>query len=250
MSERIHVSIVSHRQAGLVQNLLEDMRAHCQPEHIEVTVTVNVPEEVSFEAQTFPFPITVVRNEKRKGFGANHNAAFGRIASSRYFAVVNPDVRLRYDVFQPLVRVLEQNRSAAVVAPAVYDSNGVLQATARQFPTPWTLARRLCGFPERQAVMLDRPVPVDWVAGMFMLFQASAFRSVNGFDERYFLYYEDADIGLRFRAVQRCVVFHGAVDIIHDARRTSHRKPRYMLWHIDGMRKFFFRYLAWRFKRE
>lgn len=239
MTERVHVSIVSHRQAGLVQNLLDDMRAYCQPDSIEVTVTLNVPEDVPFESQAFPFPVAVIRNKERKGFGANHNAAFKRGGDARYFAVVNPDVRLRYDVFQPLVHVLEQDQSAAVVAPAVYDSNGVLQATARRFPTPWTLARRLCGLQERQTVMsLDRPVSVDWVGGMFMLFRASMFRSLGGFDEQYFLYYEDVDIGFRLHRVGQEVLFNGSLRVVHDARRDSHKRLEYLKWHIGSMFRF------------
>jgi GT2 family glycosyltransferase len=74
-------------------------------------------------------------------------------------------------------------------------------------------------------------IEVDWVAGMFMLFTAEAYRAVGGFDERYFLYYEDVDICRRLRARGNKIVYEPAVPVIHEARRASRRDPRLMRMH-------------------
>src|SRR5688500_2569858 len=71
----ISLSIVSHGQGGLVKHVLSDLQAW-KDVNAEVIVTLNYPEDERFLAENRRFPQTVIRNFHRKGFGANHNAAF------------------------------------------------------------------------------------------------------------------------------------------------------------------------------
>jgi hypothetical protein len=82
-------------------------------------------------------------------------------------------------------------------------------------------------------------ISVDWIAGMFMLFPAAVFAKLGGFDEAYFLYYEDVDLCSRLRAQGREVLVSSGVSVIHDARRASHRNPKYLRWHLSSMLRFF-----------
>src|SRR5690606_14674162 len=77
------------------------------------------------------------------------------------------------------------------------------------------------------------PIPVDWAAGMFMLFRAEAFEAIGGFDEGFHLYYEDVDICTRLWIAGWKVMLHPGVQVVHDAQRTSHRNFRYMRWHVS-----------------
>ena len=83
----------------------------------------------------------------------------------------------------------------AAAGPLVQDPGGKAEDSARRFPTAAGLLRKLVTTPSGPDYPLDAgPIEVDWVAGMFMVFSADAFRAVSGFDERFFLYYEDVDI--------------------------------------------------------
>jgi len=77
------------------------------------------------------------------------------------------------------------------------------------------------------------------VAGFFMLFRSAAFRSLGGFDERYFLYYEDFDLCCRLRAAGHAIAWVPQARVVHDARRTSHRNARYLVWHASSVLRFF-----------
>ena len=84
-------------------------------------------------------------------------------------------------------------------------------------------------------------IEVDWIAGMFMAFHEDAFRAVRGFDERFFLYYEDVDICRRLRRAGYVVVYDPRSSVIHDARRASRRNVRLMAIHAASALRYLLR---------
>lgn len=237
---RLVVSVVSHRQGALIARLWEDLASVCHTP-LQVVLTVNTPE--TLPDLSLPFPLTLIRNVRPRGFAANHNAAAAAVDSD-VFCVLNPDVRLTSDPFPLLLQVL-RDPDVGVAAPLVVGTRGDLQDSARPLPTPMVaLTRFLFGTPA--------PAPLTapaWVAGMCMVFRTATFQAVGGFDPRYFLYYEDCDLCCRLRLAGFRVELCPDVAIIHDAQRTSRRRPRYLLWHLQSAVRFF-RSPAYRQLRE
>ena len=238
MTDRlISISIVSHLQNGLVRQLLQDIQQYCVSP-IEVILTINVPEEGSLDPGAYRFPVTIARNELPKGFGANHNAAF-KISRGDIFCVMNPDIRLFDDPFPALLPCL-QNPSVGVAAPVVVGESGAVEDSARRFPTPFRIiCKALGGCRGSDYVAKDEVVFPDWVAGMFMLFRREVFEKLGGFDQRYFLYYEDVDLCARLRLHGYEVAMCPDAKVVHHAHRSSHRNLKYMKWHLASMLRFF-----------
>jgi len=226
----ISLSVVSHGQSALVKNLFTDL-INISPSDFEVIVTINVPEP-SDVFESCPYPTIVIRNETPKGFGANHNAAFAH-AKGKFFAVVNPDIRIES---LDLGRLLGPFEAAGVglVAPLVVSSHGTVEDSARRFPTLARLARRVLLRQKRPDYRPDNePIRVDWVAGMFMVFRPEIFSALGGFDaKRFFMYMEDADICRRARLRGYEVIVQPVEKVIHDAQRASQRNFRHMKWHL------------------
>lgn len=244
MTELVSISVVSHGQIALAKELLGDIAAHCDA-GIEVILTLNIPEELPFSAGDYPFALTVIRNQAPKGFGANHNQAF-RAAGGEFFCVLNPDIRFGADPF-PALRACLADRSAGVAAPLVLGSDGGIEDSARRFPSP---LRILCkvfgGCRGGDYAVGEEPIHPDWAGGMFLLFPRALFERLGGFDERYFLYYEDVDICARLTLLGRRVVLCPRVRVVHHARRSSHRDIRYLRWHLKSMMRFFLSPVYWR----
>jgi hypothetical protein len=226
----ITVSVVSHGQNALVNTLLRDLDEHCGA--IKLVITENIPDRT-------PLSRPGIANGAPKGFGANHNAAFKR-CDTAYFCVCNPDIRLASDPFRMLMQSLEQGR-AAVAGPLVRALSGTIEDSARRFPTAASLVRKavLPGMGGPDYPTHCGTQDVDWVAGMFMLFRSGAFRDVGGFDERYFLYYEDVDLCRRLHAAGARVLYEPGAEVIHDARRASRRNPRFALRHAMSIGRYF-----------
>ncbi|HUO44195.1 MAG TPA: glycosyltransferase family 2 protein [Burkholderiales bacterium] len=237
MSPQVTVSVVSHGQAALVGELLSDLDAHCST-GLTVILTLNIAEPLPFAPTDFKFPVAIIRNAAARGFSANHNAAF-RLTQTEYFCVVNPDVRLSRDPFPPLLDRL-QDGVIGVAAPLVLDPSGKIEDSARRFPTPFGILKKaLSARRDIDYAIGAEPVFPDWVAGMFMLFRSATFGAIGGFDEGYFLYYEDVDICWRLRRKGMRPVLVPAAGIVHNARRESHRNARYRVWHATSMARFF-----------
>ena len=131
---KITVSIVSHGHGVFVQDLLADLNTYCA-DAIEVILTINIPENQI--PAGFDFPLKIIHNTQPKGFAENHNTAF-TFASTDYYCVLNPDIRLRENPFERLTETL-RDEQVGVVAPLVRNPDDLVADSARKFPTPWRL---------------------------------------------------------------------------------------------------------------
>ena len=109
----------------------------------------------------------------------------------------------------------------------------------RRFSTVVNLIAKLFADRGQPDYPVDRgALEVDWIAGMFMLFRADTYRAAGGFDEAYFLYYEDVDICRRLQRLGAAVVFEPRAQVVHDARRASRRSARLALHHVASTLRF------------
>lgn len=244
------ISIVSHGQMELVLPLLQDLDTvhHTTPLH--VVLTLNVPEDLPCVPEDFAFSLQIMRNSQPLGFGANHNRAFSQ-AQGGIFCVLNPDIRITQNPFPDLLKACADPHTG-LAAPAIYSPSGQLEDSARKFPTPWRIAHRV--LTRRRTRDYAAPTTVlhpDWVAGMFLLLRTTVYRQLGGFDERYFLYYEDVDLCARARLAGLEIVQLALPGVIHNAQRASHRNPKYLRWHVGSMLRFFTSaaFLRWQWLR-
>jgi GT2 family glycosyltransferase len=234
----ISISITSHLQSHLLKALLADLDRCCKPHALEVLLTLNLPEALPFDTSDLSFPVVVHVNPAPKGFAENHNQAFARSAG-RFFCVMNPDIRLDDDPFGALLAYLKDS-SVGVAAPLVVGKSGAAEDSARRFPTPLKiLCKAFGGCKGGDYVVKDQVIFPDWVGGMFMLFRREVFEQLGGFDQRYFLYYEDVDLCARLRLRGYAVALCPAARVVHHAQRSSHRSIRYLRWHLTSMLRFF-----------
>ena len=242
----ISVSIVSHGQMSLVKELLFDIQKCCSKTTLEVILTLNIAEVLDVDLDAYVFPIKLVQNNIPQGFGSNHNQAF-KYTKGQFFCVMNPDIRLNNDPFPELVNGLLSD-SIGVIAPVVVNEFNLIEDSARPFPSPIAILFKLASkvFNSSAQSRVEGSKPYEWVGGMFMLFNADTYALINGFDDRYFMYYEDVDICARLTYMGRQIVLCQATSVIHQAQRASHRSFKHMCWHISSMLRFFLSKAYWR----
>ncbi len=242
MHKKLTLSIVSHGHCTHVATLLQHL-ARLDRSDFEVILTQNLPEPEPVALETLPYPVRRIQNPTPKGFGANHNAAFLESAGD-YFVILNPDIELPDDPFGPLLE-LAQRDSLNICAPVIVDTDGRVEDSARNFPTPYGLFKRLlCRLvgrpiaPDSLRQDADTLQP-DWVAGMFVMVPRTIYKQLGGFNDSYFLYFEDVEFGARARLAGCHILVSKRARVIHQAQRDSHRRLRFMWWHLRSAAKFF-----------
>ena len=241
----VSLSVVSHGQAALVNALLNDLQTFGRGVDLEVFLTLNVPEALPESLTNLPFAVKVIHNAIPLGFAENHNRAL-RLAEGEFFCIVNPDVRIVSDIFPVLLRAAKDSE-IGIVAPLVLDTAGETEDSARFFPTPLKIICKAAGRCRGgDYVIGDNCIFPDWVGGMFMLCRREVYRRTSGFDEKFFLYYEDVDLCARIWLLGLKVALVPQASVIHDARRSSHKNRAYFLHHIRSMSLFFISPTFWR----
>jgi len=231
----VAVSIVSHGHGKMVSGLIAQL-LEC-PEISRILITKNISEELLIP--TSPI-IHVIENKFPKGFGENHNFAFSKI-SDKYFCPLNPDIRLLTNPFPSLIESLKKY-DAELAAPMVLNELGGIEDSARYFPTILSLIKKLFFKIQGHYNLVEsRDIfSPEWVAGMFMFFKSSAYKKLNGFDNKYFLYYEDVDICVRLWRAGMRLVIDPSICVVHDARRASRSNFSHMKMHLKSMLIYFF----------
>jgi N-acetylglucosaminyl-diphospho-decaprenol L-rhamnosyltransferase len=238
-AKSVTVSVVSHHQAELVHLILRDLHQHCSGLIDKLVLTCNLPEDLPFALDAFDYPIELITNREPKGFGANHNQAFRR-SDSDWFLILNPDVRLDRDVLRELLSLATSK--TGLLAPQEYSDSGQSVENLRGPITPYELIKRR--MPNAASTRLQQK---GWVKGMFMLTRAKAFRSVNGFDERYFMYCEDFDLCARVMLGGWTVDHHRHIPVTHLWKRTSHQSSKYLLHHVKSLLRMWVSPIFWRY---
>lgn len=172
----------------------------------------------------------LVCNKENVGFARAVNQGLAE-AAAPLVLIMNPDCRLVAGAFAAMRRELEAYDSCAIVGPCIRDPDGSIQGSARGDPNMFTglfgrTTRLRRALPDlavsKRNVVTDEAigdghssVVVDWLSGACMLARREALKKVDGFDERYFLFWEDADLCRRLRSVSYHVRYVPDATAVH-----------------------------------
>jgi GT2 family glycosyltransferase len=203
----------------------------------EVVVVDQASNAASLEALVSRHPrIRTHALADNRGFAAGVNLA-ARLSSAPHLLLINPDAVMEGPVIRVLEQWLEQHRDVGVVGPRVIDWDGAVQPSARRFPgwsaglagrSTWLSARFPRNWLSRRHLIgrdATEPVDADWIAGSCLMTPRHVFEQVGGFDESFFLYWEDADYCRRVAdlGLRRVLVPH--VQVRHAGGRSAGRSP-------------------------
>jgi GT2 family glycosyltransferase len=200
-----------------------------------------------------------VRNKKNLGFGRAINRGI-QLGGAPYILILNPDTFLFENFFPTLLTYMEDHPDTGVVGPKIFYEDGSLQETARSFPN---LLTGLFGrtsiltrwFPENPLTQHNlktktsdgkTPLEVDWVSGACMFVRREAVRQIGMMDERFFMYWEDADWCRRMWANRWKVVYLPAATLCHHGGKSSETRPlkSSLIFHTSSYR-YYAKYASW-----
>jgi GT2 family glycosyltransferase len=187
------------------------------------------------ERVTAAFPdIQLIKNTTNMGFAKAVNQGIGK-SISPYIMLLNPDTSISEDFFIKALGFMKQHPDVGILGPKILDPDGSVQGSARSFPTPLTaifgrtslLTRLFPNNPFSQQNILtinsDRGQikAVDWVSGACMVVRRKAIDVVGMMDERFFMYFEDADWCKRMWEAGWKVIYNPGISITHHVGTSS-----------------------------
>jgi GT2 family glycosyltransferase len=198
----------------------------------EVVVVDNASSDGSTEMVRADYPwVALHANKTNLGYGAAANQAIAS-CSAEYVLLLNSDTLLQAGALMALSGYLDLHPHAAIVGPHLVEADGTLQASCYPFPTPLNTFLENSTSAILLGRLIRRHIPllrnfylrtwphtsarvVPWLKGAALAIRRTAFDAVGGFDESYFMYFEDADLCYRLNAAGWKVHFVPITTVVH-----------------------------------
>jgi N-acetylglucosaminyl-diphospho-decaprenol L-rhamnosyltransferase len=185
----------------------------------------------SDDLETLPLPVTLIRNTRNMGFGyaSNQGSIIGR---SKYILFLNPDVRLAPDNLIKTIMFMEEAQNERFGAIGIqFIVGGEIQRTTARIPTRASFFYQMLGLDHLWPKRFPPLLMTDWdhkksmdlyhVPGAFLLVRRKVFEDLHGFDERFFMYYEDLDLSLRMRQAGWKIYYLATTQAFHQGGGTT-----------------------------
>lgn len=247
MSEDLRVVVVTYAPGPTLDSFVESL-ATATTRPYELVVSDNGPPDEAVRRAAAV--ATVLPSGRNLGYGGGINRGAAGFEGD-WLVACNPDVRWRPGALDELLAAADRWPEGAVFGPAVVTPAGELYPSARSFPSlSRGIGHALLGWwwPTNrftQSYRRERAAPVEatagWLSGSCMLLRRKAYEQVGGFDEGYFMYFEDLDLCRRLaEAGWSSVYVPGAVVSHVGGAATRHAKPAMLRAHHRSA----YRYLA------
>jgi GT2 family glycosyltransferase len=229
--------LVNYNAGGELARALRSIADEWAGRSWEAVVVDNASIDGSADSvEAFAPAARLVRNATNVGFARGVNQGLAA-STAPLVLIMNPDCRIMAGAIGELRTVLEAHPDCAIAGPRILNPDGSVQGSARGDPNMLTglfgrtaVLRRVVPFlpaAKRNVVTGeairsgDASVEVDWLSGACMLARRDALEKVRGFDERFFLYWEDADLCRRLRAAGYHVRYVPGATAIHRVGQSS-----------------------------
>ncbi len=248
----ITISLISLNQLNDLKRLLPTLIPAAALVKAQVMLVNNRSTDGTVEFITENYPeITVTNNLSRTGYGGNHNINLEK-SNTNYFVIMNSDISVETDVFVKLKDFMDKNSDVGIVSPKVLNGDGSVQLLNRKYPSILSLLLRRFA-PKRLSLLFktyldshemkdvgyDTMYEVEFQSGTFMFCRTELLKLIGGFDTRYFMYFEDADLCRKVQQNNFKTIYFPVTTITHFWTRASYNSWSGMLQHIRSAVMYF-----------
>jgi len=228
MKNLVDIIIVNYNSTDYLLRCLSSIYDSLKAKPLKILVVDNASKD-NVDRVKVQFPQVILsKNSRNVGFAKATNTAL-RKTDSPYVVLLNPDAYIMDGFFDSILEYIEENPQVGIVGPKILDHDGSVQGSARTFPTPLTglfgrsslLTKYLPNNPfTRENILTTQsdgktPMEVDWVSGACLVARRKAVDAVGPMDERFFMYWEDADWCRRMWNTGWKVVYFPQASVVH-----------------------------------
>lgn len=236
----------AHAKRKLILNTVEVSLIDNEPNHRNRDLLQRAFENYGHYFDSF----RIIGGHGNGGYGQGNNLSLLN-AKSDYHLVLNPDVILAQDNIVTAITFLSQHPEVGLLAPDAKNQLGEREYIAKRYPSTTALLARalkikwLTGLLEAQLVCYEyrdkipakAPLEIVLASGCYMLLRTAVAQSVLGFNEKYFMYFEDFDLSLKIGKTHK-VVHHPFVRVVHYGGNTAKKGLRHIYYFVRSLLKF------------
>jgi len=243
----IAISLVAYRVVISDLNRVLDTLNHTALPITSAIIIIDNFGDANLEAFSARRGLLYYRSPANIGFGSGHNISTEVFKiSSKVRLILNPDVYITSDSICECYKYLLSNHDVALVSPSLLSPDGRIQNVCRQFPTIMDILSRAIGHifnPNRptspQSYESSKlPIRIPFVHGACLFIKSEYYLKIGGFDPRYFLYVEDADLCRRIWQLG-AVEYLPHITATHLHGKASHKNLRLTLVHLKSFITYF-----------
>lgn len=232
MGKITSVIVVSYNSEDFIEKCIKSLLTYL-PKDCEIIVIDNNSNDQSVKLlEKFVPKIKLLKSKENLGFSRGNNRAVKQ-SQGKYLFFLNPDTEIKKPIFNELVNFYEKVEDCGIVGPRLVLPDSTVQESVNNLPTIWGAIKEfIFGIKytySQYAPQTDKLVEVESVYGAAMLIKKDLFDKVGGFDEKYFLYYEDMDLCKKVRALGKKIYYYPKVEITHLVGAAKSDRNRYEL---------------------
>jgi hypothetical protein len=238
-----YISIVSHGHEMFIKNNKE-LNNIAKRDDVTVVILDNLNSE-SLSDICNQNNFDYISNDKKQGFGKNNNKIFQychlnhSISSNDYFIVINPDVIIDNQEFQKVVDFISLHQPNLFSINLFLDNKfEKFDPNIRHFPSLLSYFNSFLfnigyNYNKRK---INEPINIDWASASFLGFKSSLFQTLNGFDEKFYMYCEDIDICERANKLGKNVVYIPSIKALHNVQQKNRNIfSKHFWWHLRSI---------------
>ena len=195
--------------------------------------------------QDFP-EIILIENQDNIGFSKANNQGVA-IAKGKYICILNPDTVIPSHTFSTLISYTEKSSNIGIIGPKLIDGSGeFLPESKRNAPSLRASLSKLFGIAEANCngyyatqIPNQQISKVDILVGAFMFTSKEIFTDAGGFDEAYFMYFEDTDLSYKLTKNRYDNIYYGPLSVIHFKGESTHRNMLYVKRFYTSMKLYY-----------
>lgn len=236
MDKELTISIVTYNNEDVISILLNSLKESDSFNDVTVYVVDNASSDdtVKIIINNYPW-VKLIKSEINLGFGKAHNLVIN-IINSKYHIIVNPDICIEKDTLSKSKQFLLENEDIVVVTPYINNIDGTQQFLPKKNPSMKYMIGglfdkkiKICEEIRNEYTLknkiINEPIDIEFCSGCFMITRTDALKKIGGFDNRYFLHFEDADLTRELRKIGRAV-YNPFIKVTHKWQRDNKKINR------------------------
>lgn len=248
----IAILIVSWNCKDALRKCLTSLHGNA-PRDVDIIIVDNASSDSTPQMVKDEFPnVKISVQSQNLGFAKANNLGLS-MTNAEYLLILNPDTRIAPGSIEGLSSYLDRNPAVGLVAPQIIDNSGSIVPSVFRFPSIWNywtehslflnLKERVRRFlkPKRSQVgSLSKPKEIKWATGAAFMLRRAALEGESLFDERFFLYSEDADLCLRLKNSGWKRFLIPTSHVCHTHRQSSRKALAFTIMHLFGSMDLYF----------